>query len=101
MHNITRFPLYNPNTPPISVPGRVLPMLLALLLTTALPLAGQKNIQPRDWQQGTVIVAEIVQDLKVDGSQYITKLPSYDPKQRIIHDQGTEVDYPISFDLGT
>lgn len=101
MHYITRFPSYNPNTPHIRVPGRVLRMLLALLLTTALPLAAQERIQPGDWQQGAAIAAELVQDLRVDGSQYTTKLPSYDPEQRIIHDQGTEIDYPISFDKGT
>jgi methionine-R-sulfoxide reductase len=76
-------------------------LLLPLLLLAVLPLtvAAEERIQQESWREGARIVSEIVTPLRVDGGLYITNVPRYDPEQRIIHERGTAIDYPVSFDI--
>jgi methionine-R-sulfoxide reductase len=83
--------------PPATALTFILALILAFIL--AAPAAAQERVRPDDWREGATIASEIVQELRVDGGLYVTNLPSYDPAERIIHDQGTEIDYPVTFSL--
>jgi methionine-R-sulfoxide reductase len=73
---------------------------LGILLSAVLvPVAAEEQARPESWRQGAKLASEFVQNLRVNGALYVTNVPRYDPEERIIHNRGTEIEYPVSFSL--
>jgi methionine-R-sulfoxide reductase len=51
--------------------------------------------QPRGWQQRIERVTGAVRDITIDGEPYVVTADEYDPDNRIIHEQGAEIEYPV------
>lgn len=66
--------------------------LLAVAVLAAAPLAAQEEMS---WRDTVATVAGSVEGIRVDGKPYVTSASSYAPNNRIIHDQGAEIDYPV------
>lgn len=51
--------------------------------------------QDQEWKTRVQTVSQLVQGITVNGKDYVTSADTYDPDNRIIHDMGTPISYPV------
>jgi methionine-R-sulfoxide reductase len=56
-------------------------------------LAAQSSMM--EWEDSLDRASELTRGIMADDDLYVTVTAEYDPAMRIIHDRGTEIDYPV------
>jgi methionine-R-sulfoxide reductase len=56
--------------------------------------------QDQEWKTRVQTVSQLVQGITVNGKDYVTSADTYDPDNRIIHDMGTPISYPVELSEG-
>ncbi|MFW6355186.1 MAG: peptide-methionine (R)-S-oxide reductase MsrB [Spirochaetota bacterium] len=70
-------------------------LLVALVLLAFVTAVGSAQADDPAWRGRAELVSHLVAPISVGGEQYVATTSTYSPEARIIHDQGTAIDYPV------
>ena len=72
----------------------------ALFLFATVGVSAAEEYRYDNWQDGHEVARELTESIRVDGGSFVVDRAEYSAEARIIHDQGADIDYPVTLAEG-